>query len=1462
MEPNLITDFPQVQAASIWGFVALIIISAAAQYFLRPRGPQGERAKPSELGDVQVTLTERGTPIPLVYGLQRIEGPTLLWYGAFKLIALDADGNVLGEGYDSNAAAYEYRLTLQYALCLGTDGYPVRLKRIQYGERILWSGDLDSGRVDLSQGGAVALATTDVNTTTDEITKTTHGMLTGDPIMFFVGLSGHTVPAPLTALRRYYAIRVDANKFKVALSMQDAIDGTAIDITATASTAFFVIGPSNTSLPVATEIRIDGSFEYSDGEYDVGRSAIVSEAYDFENALSGIFNKDHLPAYRGIATIALGARKKAISFAAGDVDTGTDTVTGSFDLSFTSLVEYQTGAAVIYVQGSAPIGGLTSGNTYYLIKTGDDSFQLATSKANAEAGTEINLTSQGTGTHQIYLAGALGFLLGRQPYLPQLSFWVLSAPNALGGTATVEYELNPATALYDLLTTRHGRLGLPTTDVETSTFTAGRDTLLTEKNGVGLTAYNQNDARQLVEEICHQIDGVLRFNPVTGKVELKLIRDDYTIGDLPVFNDDNVEDVEYTAGTWDGVYDEVAVKFRDREMDFRENTAFSQAPAVMVASHGSSPRLHTIYMPGVTNMRLAQTLASREKLALCRPWATVALICNRDAHTVLPGDPIVWTWPDYSITQMVLRVVRVSRGALEDGRVKIECVQDRFAQPAAGSGFPAVNPAPPAIDPGASLVSDEAILETPRWFQVLAERPDDPDKATVMYPVADPGTTTLDFKPRVQDGSVTASDKNPLPFTAKGKLQAQILRTTEPYDTASSFNVYQVVTPNGVPASTIIKALFAESTIRVSGKNIVLVGDPMGDHEFIGWEEVTDLGDGTWVLQDPWRGLLDTVPREWAANTPVYFVGHIRDAIVGTLEFDGDEALSVKLVPRGSWGYVSEDAVTAVALQLQQRAARPYPPKSVKLQQRIGKVLTTATNDTTAEAASGSKLSGYVVENELFGTWQRYDRLHAQIQRGDDGDDDPAEATQYEWDGRHESSTYSIAAASVNTTTDKLTRTAHGFKTGNKITYTLESGATAIGGLTAGSSYFIIRSSADEFQLATTLANAILGTAIDLTSQGSGNHVITQTHDDLVTAISAASGWLPVTSLSWNSGTANGEVRAFARHNFEDVFGNHTLRSLQGPGFKMILAHFRQLLLNPSFEDDGRGWTNVTGTPTFTTNGLDGGKCFGHGGAATQTIKQEVDVAALSLDELSTRNASLQYFDYAVNAADKVQVKLESLDKNSSVLDTYDSGEYSPVLNTWTLREQKLTLSAGVVKLRLTATIKDPGGGAPDTRLDNFTLQVGDVIGEPATALLSNPTFNVDLAGWTTLSGTWVRSTSTPLEGAGFLSCSASGEFYQQNVIGVGYKSAGDVLVVTVWRRDESGATGQIIVELRDSSDVVLLSKDSTAENVGSSAWVRRDFVLVMPANTDRWRIRFVGVNSGANRPWFDAIQARIHKGR
>lgn len=101
----------------------------------------------------------------------------------------------------------------------------------------------------------------------------------------------------------------------------------------------------------------------------------------------------NLPDLRSRSVVGKGTGTKVATFSSrsGNVIT----VTG---LTNVSNNEFQTGQAVLYDTTSGAISGLTDNTTYYVVRVTNTSFSLSTTLANAQNGTVITLSSDGTGT--------------------------------------------------------------------------------------------------------------------------------------------------------------------------------------------------------------------------------------------------------------------------------------------------------------------------------------------------------------------------------------------------------------------------------------------------------------------------------------------------------------------------------------------------------------------------------------------------------------------------------------------------------------------------------------------------------------------------------------------------------------------------------------------------------------------------------------------------------------------------------------------------------------------------------------------------------------------------------------------------------------------------------------------------------------------------------------------------------
>jgi hypothetical protein len=95
---------------------------------------------------------------------------------------------------------------------------------------------------------------------------------------------------------------------------------------------------------------------------------------------------------------------------------------------------------------------------------------------------------------------------------------------------------------------------------------------------------------------------------------------------------------------------------------------------------------------------------------------------------------------------------------------------------------------------------------------------------------------------------------------------------------------------------------------------------------------------------------------------------------------------------------------------------------------------------------------------------------------------------------------------------DSLEATAHALQTGDGPVRVSSSG-TLPAGLASATDYWVIKIDADNFSLATSLANALAGTAINITDAGSGTHTLSDTastvrpSEALIITASAAGEW-------------------------------------------------------------------------------------------------------------------------------------------------------------------------------------------------------------------------------------------------------------------------------------------------------------------------------------------------------------------
>lgn len=115
-----------------------------------------------------------------------------------------------------------------------------------------------------------------------------------------------------------------------------------------------------------------------------------------------------------------------------------------------------------------------------------------------------------------------------------------------------------------------------------------------------------------------------------------------------------------------------------------------------------------------------------------------------------------------------------------------------------------------------------------------------------------------------------------------------------------------------------------------------------------------------------------------------------------------------------------------------------------------------------------------------------------------------------------------FAAADVNTTTDVIAEVGHGMVTGAGPFRLSTTSALPTGtGIAVDTNVFIIAPTADTYKLATSKANALAGTAIDITNAGTGTHTLRRGQNDVIIAQLVA-GLNAVTGLTYTASQVTG----------------------------------------------------------------------------------------------------------------------------------------------------------------------------------------------------------------------------------------------------------------------------------------------------------------------------------------------------
>ena len=319
--------------------------------------------------------------------------------------------------------------------------------------------------------------------------------------------------------------------------------------------------------------------------------------------------------------------------------------------SANSILQAHTGSSVSY-----------SGTTYAVI--GDRTATLAPTIVNKLALQTVTSTS---GDHGAFI----GLGVTTVPHYKMKLRRTTVSP--VLGASRINDDVNPAHIIYDILVTH---LELSPSSIDTAAFQTAATTLISEGIGLSLAMTISKKASDWIDEVLRHIDGVLYYDINISKYTLKLLRDDYNIGTIPVVSEANSFDVVVERKSWADTFNTFTFKYTDRN---------AKSPTTLVVVNTANKKTvgqiksKTIEYMAVTEAETMEIIANRAVKKLSYPLASVKFkVSTIDFPTIQVGDVINLTHTTLGVVDVPVRVLTLGGDKEDSTIIEIEGTEDIY----------------------------------------------------------------------------------------------------------------------------------------------------------------------------------------------------------------------------------------------------------------------------------------------------------------------------------------------------------------------------------------------------------------------------------------------------------------------------------------------------------------------------------------------------------------------------------------------------------------------------------------------------------------------------------------------------------------------------------------------------------------------------------------------------------------
>lgn len=445
-----------------------------------------------------------------------------------------------------------------------------------------------------------------------------------------------------------------------------------------------------------------------------------------------------------------------------------------------------------------------------------------------------------------------------------LQFEVRRLPNPLELPTNVNViagnDINPATAVADILLNEWGGVGIDPEWIDVANFTAAAERYKSEGLGMSLAIAQENYGVALVNEMQEQTRSIVYADPETSLIRVKPLRpdayDENALLEITPSQGSSYQSLEKSAFL--AMPTHFAIKYYNRSRNYEQTVVTNRNPAVP-PTETRAKRLMAIDFGAVCTEAIAEAAFDLILSTISVPRISNTIVTDRNGADLVPGDLFLITWPLYSMEKFPVYVTKIREQEIEANSVLIEC--DQYLRPNVKKFFKSPEPSKHTVpDLVAYKATAGAVLDAPWW--VLQRKgfngnPDTPMDVTYpMFLLAGANDSQLYFD--VYNRGTDASLLEAEPFPLNARLVGNISRLDGHKDwLIENVTLRQVVNPD------FLANIGLDGVER--GVRLMFIND-----EIFSFESFTANPNGTYTLHNVHRGLIDTVAWDHADNDMVY----------------------------------------------------------------------------------------------------------------------------------------------------------------------------------------------------------------------------------------------------------------------------------------------------------------------------------------------------------------------------------------------------------------------------------------------------------------------------------------------------------------------------------------------------------------------------------------------------------------